>query len=322
MGHLAVAGGACVVLIDLVTPIDLNVSVLYSIPLVLAGLARNRRLMWILLVVLLCITFAVYDVQIGHGPQPLVDAASLFRNRVFVAITMLLTAALLHAWTHALDALDERDRQLELQNVHLLDYQKQLKEQNDALERRRSEAEEASRRKTMLLASVSHDVRTPLAAINFTAQAIGRSVSISALTGRIPALAQQIRVNSITVDQMVSDVIDFSTFELGNVELHRSDFAVAEMIDQLCQSLSPLAEAKKLALIAEPMAETIFIREDRTKLWRVLMNLVMNSIKYTSAGSVWIHARRSDGAGVCIRVRDSGVGIQTQHFALEVVKLE
>jgi len=54
---------------------------------------------------------------------------------------------------------------------------------------------------------VSHDVRTPLAAINLTAQAIGRSVGIPALAGRIPALAQQILVNTIAVVQLVSDVV-------------------------------------------------------------------------------------------------------------------
>lgn len=315
IGFSAVAVAACAVLIDLITPIDLNVSIIYSIPLVLAGLTRSRRLLWTLLVALLCITFAVYDIQIGPGPHRSVSAASLVGNRLLVAVTMVLTAVVLHAWTRARDALDERDRRLEAQNEHLLDYQQQLKGQNEELERRRSEAETASGRKTRLFAALSHDVRTPLAAIDLTAQAISRSASNPALAARIPALAQQVRVNSITVDQLVSDIVDFSTFELGNVELHPSDFAVAELIGQQCQSLLPLAEAKQLALKVEPMADPIVIRADRTKLGRVLMNLMMNSVKYTKTGSVWIGAGHGDEGGVWIRIRDSGIGIAADDLA-------
>ncbi len=315
MGITAVAVGACAVLIDVITPIDLNVSIIYSLPLVVAGLTRSRRLLWVLLITLLGATFAVYNVQIGFDYHRLIDGASLFRNRVLVAMTMVLTAALLHAWMRALDAVDARDRTLEAQNRNLQNFQQQLQEQNDALERRRREAETASGRKTILFAAVSHDVRAPLAAIGLIAQAIGRSVNGLALVERIPALARQICVNSITVEQLVSDIVDFSTFELGNVELHPSDFAVAELIGQQCQSLLPLAEAKKLSLKIEPLADPIFIRTDRTKLGRVVMNLIMNSVKYTNAGSVWIEAGRSDGGGVWLRIRDSGIGIAADDLA-------
>jgi len=313
MGPLSVAVGACAAFVDWLTPLPLNESIVYSIPLVMAGLTRNRWLLWGLLVALLCMTFAVYSEQIG--PDRFALTEPFFQNRVFVAVTMVITAAVLHLWTRSLDVLDERDRRLEEQNARLLEYQQQIREQSDALDRRRREAEAASERKTMLLASASHDIRTPLAAIDLTAQAIGRSAMNPELAARIPLLAQQIRVNSTSVEQLVADILDLSTFELAHVELHLSEFALTDLIRQHCQNLQPLAEAKKLALIVEPIADAILMRADRVKLGRVLANLVMNAIKYTESGSVWVAAGRGNGGSVWMRIRDSGIGIATEDSA-------
>src|SRR5579885_2794173 len=101
---LAVASMAVEVLLDWTSPAQLNVSVIYSIPLILAGLARERRLLWLLLIVLLCMTFMVYVVQM-RGDH--IVGALVLRNRVLSAVTMVLTATLMHVWTRALDALEQ-----------------------------------------------------------------------------------------------------------------------------------------------------------------------------------------------------------------------
>ena len=104
---LAVGVAICEVLIDWITPISVNISIIYSIPLVLAGLSRRRKLLWSLTVVLLCMTFIVYVAQTGHHSFSV--RTHTFRDRELAAATITLTATLLHLWTRALDAVDQRD---------------------------------------------------------------------------------------------------------------------------------------------------------------------------------------------------------------------
>jgi signal transduction histidine kinase len=311
---LAVCVAAAEVLLDWTTHIQLNVSIIYSIPLVLAALSRRRQLLWSLLAILVCMVFAVYVAQIGPGAFSLQEP--YLRNRVLSSITMLITATLLHVWTRALDTLDERDRVLKDQNGRLQaayreleGYQQQIERHSQELEQRRAQAEAASERKTTLLATLSHDIRNPLAAISYTAQAIELTVASAGYGGNVTILAKQLSANIASVANLISDILDFSALELGRVELHPSDFALEELIRDECRVLLPLAQAKQLHLITEPMRQSVRLHADPIKLGRVLANLIVNAIKYTKQGFVRIEAGCSNEGGAWLRVRDSGIGI-------------
>src|SRR5437899_2963664 len=113
-GLLAVALAATQVFIDWITWVELNVSISYTVPLILAAAARSRRLLLGLALLLVSMTFAVYSVQIPPGMFSLQEY--FFVNRVLAAVSVLLTAGLLHAWTLALDALDAQAQHLKEQN--------------------------------------------------------------------------------------------------------------------------------------------------------------------------------------------------------------
>src|SRR6185437_1169210 len=116
----------------------------------------------------------------------------------------------------------------------------------------RAQAEQASERKTTLLATLSHDIRNPLAAISYTAQAIERIVASAGSGGNVAILTKQLSANTASVANLISDILDFSALELGRVELHPSDFALEELIRAECRVLLPLAQAKRLRLITVP----------------------------------------------------------------------
>ena len=158
-GVLAVLLTLAEVLIDWITEIRLNISILYGLPLVVVAATRSRRLLWALALFSLITTFAVYCVQIPPAVFSLRE--SYFVNRVLAAFALVLTAALLHVGMIGLDLLEAQRRS--------------LKEQNEELERRRREAEEASSHKTRFLASVSHDIRTPLQTITLMADILCRA---------------------------------------------------------------------------------------------------------------------------------------------------
>jgi signal transduction histidine kinase len=305
-GVLAIVLAAAEVFIDWTTWIQLNISIVYSLPLVLAAATRNRRLIWGLMLVLISMTFAVYYQQIPAGVFGLHEP--FFVNRVLAALALVITAALLHGWTLAIDAIEVQRRALKEQNEQLELAQEEIKVKNKELERRRGEAEEASRRKTQLLASVSHDIRTPVNAINLLAQVIQRRLEKSGLSSEVLGLAEDLHISAVSLVRLLTEVLDLSSFDSGQVSLKETDFSVNDLLFEECRRVRPLAEAKNLQLITEAPAFPLWLRTDRGKLARVLANLVSNAIKFTATGTVTVSAVLEAGAPA-IQVGDTGIGI-------------
>jgi signal transduction histidine kinase len=316
-GVFAVLLAVVEILFDWGPWIDINVSIVYTLPLVLAAPARSRRLLWGLALVLVCMTFAVYYEQVAGV---FVLREPLFIDRVLAALTVVLTAGVLDAWTRALDILDlqgqsliEQNEQLDAANRDLLRNREEIARQNELLDRRRQEAEEASGRKSRFLASVSHDIRTPVNAINLMAEVVRRTAENPLLATQIPDLAQRLQANALSLADLLSEVLDISTFETGRIKVHESEFSLNELLAEECRRLLPLAQAKALQLAAEPPDPPLWLRTDRTKLARILTNLVSNAIKFTDAGAVTITAALTLN-GALIHVRDTGVGMAPEHL--------
>jgi CheY-like chemotaxis protein/nitrogen-specific signal transduction histidine kinase len=190
-----------------------------------------------------------------------------------------------------------------------------LKTLQRELDLRRREAEEASVRKTRFLASVSHDIRTPVNALNLMAEVIRRAVDNPALAPQIPHLAQRLQANALALVELVTDVLDVARFDTGKVELQESEFLLNELLADEHRQLLPLAADKGLALELDPPDRPLWLRADRVKLARVLGNLVGNAIKFTDAGAVRVGAALGPDRQVVVRVADTGLGIAPEHQA-------
>ncbi len=190
-----------------------------------------------------------------------------------------------------------------------------LKRLQQELDLRRREAEEASIRKTRFLASVSHDIRTPVNAINLMAEVIRRAVDNPALAEQVPHLAQRLQANALALVELVTDVLDVARFDVGKVELHESEFALHELLADEHRQLQPLAADKGLQLELEPPERPFWVRTDRVKLARVLGNLIGNAIKFTEQGVIRLSAILGPERQVVIRVADTGLGIAPEHQA-------
>jgi signal transduction histidine kinase len=313
-GVMAVLLAVIEVVVDWLTWIELNEAIVYSLPLILAAAARNRRLLWGLTIFLAATAFAVYFVQAPPGVFSL--AEPFFLDRVLAVVTLLISAVLLHMLTLAIDALEENGRRIGLQNTQLdtanrelLRLKEEVSRQNMELDVRRQIAEESSNNKSRLLASVSHDIRSPLSAITLMAHILRQSADDPAMADNIPRLAQRLQANALSAAELVSEVLDMSSFDTGQVELHESEFLLNDLFEEQCNGLSPLAEAKGLTLKADPASETLWIRTDRLKLARVISNLVSNAIKFTETGEIILSAVLAPDGSPKISVRDTGIGI-------------
>ena len=165
------------------------------------------------------------------------------------------------------------------------------------------------RRERQFTADASHELRTPLTAM----QAI---LSVTRQRKRTPAEYEE-ALDDLTEETERLRSLTESLLALARTDLHllvlSETVDLSTLLEDVSESLRPLADAKGLALTCETEA-SLNLRGDADGLIRLFINLLDNAIKYTEAGSVSVSARR-DGDNVHVEVSDRGIGIQPEHLS-------
>jgi signal transduction histidine kinase len=169
--------------------------------------------------------------------------------------------------------------------------------------------EEGFRRERQFTADASHELRTPLAAM----QAI-----LDVVRAR-PRSTSQYRQ---ALDDIAEETERLQNLVGGLLRLARSDAAstlpvsapvdLAQLLNDVCESMQPLAEVKGLVLVCET-PRVLVVAGDGDELVRMFVNLVDNAIKYTDTGSIKINAAACED-GWRVTVADSGPGIAPEHL--------
>jgi signal transduction histidine kinase len=168
-------------------------------------------------------------------------------------------------------------------------------------------AEEASRAKAQLLSMASHDLRTPLTAIQGYLEIVmeGGTGGISREQREMLGVAHR---NARQLAALVNDLLDLSRIDAGRLPLRIQPTDVTAAIARVRSTLAPLAAEKGLDLVTGGGSAPIFVSADPDRLDQILLNLVGNAVKFTEEGRVTISAS-ADDSWVTIAVADTGVGI-------------
>jgi two-component system sensor histidine kinase KdpD len=170
---------------------------------------------------------------------------------------------------------------------------------------------ESDRLKSALLASVTHDLRTPLAVLKgATSTLLADEVTWDAATQR--ALTRTIDLEIDHLDRIVGNLLDMSRIEAGTLPVERDWHDLAEVIGATLQHLDPRFANRSLDLDLAPDLPLVYINP--ILIDQVLTNLLENALKYAASDHpITIAARRAEGAaeraGVAVTVRDRGLGI-------------
>jgi signal transduction histidine kinase len=175
------------------------------------------------------------------------------------------------------------------------------------LERMRSERDDADRARRNLVASVSHDLRTPLTSLRLLVEAIDDGV-VEGPVDTADAL-RRAKGYVTTLSTLVDDLFELARLEAGDISWTLSQVGVAELIDETVEAFRPLAAQKGLVLTESVPSDVAPVRGNPEKLQRVLYNLVQNAVRHTPQdGTVSLRAE-GDAGFVRIEVADDGEGI-------------
>lgn len=178
-------------------------------------------------------------------------------------------------------------------------------------EEARRRAEEASQAKSRLLATVTHEIRTPLSGILGMSHLLAQT-ELSAEQRNYLADMQQ---SGHALVQLVEDLIDFSSLSAGRFQLHPSRQDLRLVIENVVEMLSHRAHEKGIEIGAtvalDVPGQMVF---DAARLRQVLFNVIGNAVKFTEAGGVLVSADIAEGA-VRIRIDDSGPGMSVDEVA-------
>ncbi len=172
--------------------------------------------------------------------------------------------------------------------------------------------QELNQLKTKFISNVSHDLRTPLTAIRFSADNMLAGV-YGGVSDDNQRNLRMIRNNALHVSRTIDNLLTLCMSESGKLVLNKERLPLAMVIDEALGMLKALAEKRSIHLLREEMHD-LFVLADKHCLLEILLNLLDNAVKYTNeGGEVSISAAAAeDDDFIRISVTDNGAGIPAE----------
>jgi signal transduction histidine kinase/ligand-binding sensor domain-containing protein/CheY-like chemotaxis protein len=169
-------------------------------------------------------------------------------------------------------------------------------------------AEEANAAKTEFMATLGHEIRTPMTGVLGMAELMAQTPLDEAQRGYVDA----VRRSGTTLLRLVNDALDITRIESRRLLLEVECVALHALADEVIALASCNARGKGLALSVRVDSDVpVAIRGDTIRLRQILQNLVNNAVKFTDTGSVSLHLRR-DNETLSMSVTDTGPGISEE----------
>jgi two-component system, sensor histidine kinase and response regulator len=248
---------------------------------------------------------AFFRSQFGQAPQAVHvdeyrDLHALKKNGTEVPVEITLSPVFGKGALFVACAIRDISKRKEIENQLILARQK---------------AEEAMSLKSGFLASVSHEIRTPINAIlGFAHVCLGMPLPERALSN-----IRKIHMAADNLLGIVNDILDYSKLEAGKLQIDAVEFDLGEVLQRLSSLFSAKAREKRIELVVGAMpAIPERLIGDALRLGQILTNLVGNSIKFTQRGEVAVTVNVVSQTSETIRlvfcVQDTGIGIEPEHL--------
>ncbi len=204
---------------------------------------------------------------------------------------------------------------------HLVTVQDELKQANsnldskvDELARANLSLFEMNKLKNEFLATMSHELRTPLNSILGFSDVLNSAENLNEKQKRY---LKNISTSGHLLLAMINDILDLAKIESGKMEIHPVEFSIAELIEELCVRISPLADRKNIELKWATSPDIPPLFQDMGKIQQILTNLLSNAVKFTPDGGrvrveimpICLADQQHSSEYIQISVADTGIGI-------------
>lgn len=202
--------------------------------------------------------------------------------------------------------------------MELTEYRQNLEkivdERTVKLKQATAKAEEANRLKSEFLATMSHEIRSPMSGVLGMAELL----LDTSLTTEQKGLTKTILTSGEVLMNIIEDILDFSKIEANKLELDPIPVNMLELVDDVCMLYTPRAREKALEIVVRYIPGTEhFVHADSIRVRQVLGNLVNNAIKFTPKGHIVITVDEmrdrdmpADIVNLVFTVEDTGIGIE------------
>lgn len=197
----------------------------------------------------------------------------------------------------------------------LLDEQKSLAEENAELKQQLIKLEEREQANAEILATVSHEIRTPIGAIMTMVELL----QTTNLNTNQHHYAQTLQLAAKNLSTLTTDILNFARLEAGHVELEEEIFNLKEFLETMTSSIKPRALDKGLRFDCQLDEECPkVIKGDQVRLSQIINNLANNALKFTEKGSLKLQISSSEISDenssaqyhlIRVELKDTGIGI-------------
>ncbi|MGD0364967.1 MAG: GAF domain-containing sensor histidine kinase [Bryobacteraceae bacterium] len=187
----------------------------------------------------------------------------------------------------------------------------------DRLKQQHATALAASEHKSRFLATMTHELRSPMTAIVGFADLLGAQIAGS-MNGEQMRQVRMISASAQHIMAVLNDALDVARVEAGQLECLIEPVDACEVISEVTDMLAPLARAKRLALEIQEPPGPLMVRCDRQRSKQILVNLVSNAIKFTAHGHIQVSGFRDAAVPhrARIAVSDTGMGLRPDQVPL------
>jgi signal transduction histidine kinase len=182
------------------------------------------------------------------------------------------------------------------------------KQQTQELKIAKDKAEAANQAKSNFLATMSHEMRTPLNVII----GLARLLSEAELGAKERNMLNTILSSADLLMNLISDLLNLTRIESGQIQLEMQNFELSGLLEETRVMFAAQALEKKLDFKLVDETGGHAVAADRTRIQQILVNLVGNAIKFTAEGGVTLTAqaeKQGDKILVTLAVKDTGIGI-------------
>ena len=216
---------------------------------------------------------------------------------------------IIEVYNRMIDALRQRDLQLREHNEQL---EIIVERRTQELQQARDEALDASRMKSMFLATMSHELKTPLNSILGYSDTLKDALDQEGFFDLSDEF-DRIIINAEFLLALINNILNVVRAESGRLKLELQEVDIEHLLEKVKTNIQPLIEKNNNHLAIKLGSNTRLLIMDETKLQQILVNLLSNATKFTHNGDITLEITVSDSL-LTFSVSDTGIGIDAEQL--------